>query len=76
MALEGVEHKERNLIVATTGFFKNKMLIEVSVHFKSQGTVKNKEMGSKITNIMADTVAKYVPYVPPYVDLMMERATK
>ena len=65
MALEGVEHKQRNLIVATTGFLKNKMLIEVSVHFKSQGTVKNKEMASKITNIMADTVAKYVPYVPP-----------
>ena len=64
-ALEGIEHKQRNLIVATTGFFKNKMLIEVSAHFRSQGTVKNKEMGSKITNIMADTVAKYVPSTSP-----------
>ena len=62
MALENIECKNRNLIVATTGFFKDKMLIEVIAHFKSQGTVKNKAMGTQITNIMADTVAKYVPY--------------
>ena len=52
--LEGVESQQRNLLVSASGFDKDKIIIDICLHFSSSGQEETSKIRTNITNLIGD----------------------